>query len=68
MGSSLGPFIANAFLVQHKQNWLDRCPLKYRTLYYRSYVDNMFVFFKSSCHLKRFQSYLNSCHTTFHSL
>ena len=61
MGSPLGPSLANAFLIHHEQNWLDRCPLEYRWLYYRRYVD-IFVLFKSNNHLKRFQSYLNSCH------
>ena len=61
MGSPLGPSLANAFLIHHEQNWLDRCPLEYRSLYYRRYVD-IFVLFKSTNHLKRFQSYLNSCH------
>ena len=42
--------------------WLDSCPLEYRPSYYRRYVDDIFVLFKSSDHLKRFQSYLNSCH------
>ena len=37
-------------------------PLKYRPLYCRRYVDNIFVLFRSSDHLKRFQNYLNSCH------
>ena len=41
---------------------LDSCPLQYRRLYFRRDVDNIFVHFKSSDHLKRFQSYLNYCH------
>ena len=61
MRSPLGPSLANAFLIHHEQNWLDRCPLEYRSLYYRRYVD-IFVLFKSTNHLKRFQGYLNSCH------
>ena len=61
MGSPLGPALANAFLTHHEQNWLDNCLLVYRPLYYRWYVDDLFVLFKSSDHLKRFQSYLNSC-------
>ena len=60
MGSPLGPSLANAFLAHHEQNWLDSCPLEYRPLYYQRYVDDIFVLFKSSDHLKRFQSYLNS--------
>ena len=62
MGSPLGPTLANAFLVYHKKNWLERCPLEYRPLYYRRNVDDIFVLFNSPEHLKRFHSYLNSCH------
>ena len=62
MGFPLGPSLANAFLAHHEQNWLDNCPLEYRSSYYRWYVDDIFLPFKSSDHLKRFQSYLNSCH------
>ena len=49
-------------MAHHEQNWLDSCPLEYRPLYYGWYVDDIFILFKSSEHLKRFQSYLNSCH------
>ena len=31
-------------------------------VYYRRYNNGIFVFFKSSDHLKQFQSYLNYCH------
>ena len=61
MGSSLRLSQANAFLAHHEQNWLDSCPLVYRSSYYRGYVDDMIVLFKSPVQLKRFQSYLNSC-------
>ena len=36
--------------------------MKYRPLYYWRYVDDIFSHFKSSDHLKGFQSYLNSGH------
>ena len=62
MGSALGPWQANAFLGHHEQNWLDNCPLEDRPLYYQQYVVDIFLFFKSSYHLKRFESYLNSWH------
>ena len=73
MGSPLGPLLTNAFLAHHEQNWLDSCPLEYRPLYYGQYVDDIFVLSKSSDHLKRFRSYLNSYHSskflsTCHSL
>ena len=62
MGSPLGPTLANAFLVYHEKNWLEHCPVEYRPLYYRRYVDDIFVLFNSAEHLKRFYSYLNSRH------
>ena len=64
MGSPLGLSLANAFLTHHEQDWLHSSSLEYRPLYYRRYVDDIFVLFKSSDHLKRFQSYLNSCHVS----
>ena len=62
MSSPLGLSLANAFVTHHEQNCLDSCPLEYRPLNYRQYVDDIFVLFKSSDQLKRFQSYLNSYH------
>ena len=62
MGSPLGPILANAFLVYHEKNWLEHCPVEYRPLYYRRYVDDIFVLFNSAEHLKRFYSYLKSHH------
>ena len=61
MGYPLGPSRANAFLAHHDQNWLDSCSFEYRLSCYRPYVDDTYVLFKSSDHLKRFQSYSNSC-------
>ena len=62
MGSPLGLSLANAFLANDEKNWLDGCPLEYRPLYHRRYVDNIFVLSRSSDHLKRFRSHLNSYH------
>ena len=62
MGFSLGPTLANAFLVYHEKSCIEHCPLEYRPLYYWRYLDDIFVLFNSAEHLKRFHSYLNSCH------
>ena len=62
MGSPLGYTLANAFLVYHEKKWLEHCPLEYRPLHYRRYVDDIFVLFNSVEQLKRFHSYLNSRH------
>ena len=62
MGPPVGPTLANTFWVYHEKNWLEHCPLECRPLYYRRYVDDIFVLFNSGEHLKRFPSYLNSRH------
>ena len=62
MVSLVNPTLANAFVVYHKKNFLEHCPLEYKPLYYRRYVDDIFVLFDSLEHLKCLHSYLNSCH------
>ena len=58
----IDPTFANVFKVYHEKNWLEHCPLEYRPLYYQRYVHYIFVLFNSAERLKRFHSYLNSCH------
>ena len=60
--SPLDHTLTNAFLVYHEKKWLEHCPVEYRPLCYRRYVDDIFVLFNSAEHLKRFYSYLNSRH------
>ena len=47
-------------VIYHEKNWLEHCPLEYRPLYYRRYVDDILVLSNSAEHLKRFHRYLNS--------
>ena len=58
-GSSLGPTLANAFLVHFERNWLQNCPPDIKTYYYRRYVDDIFVLFTSPQHLEAFRNLLN---------
>ena len=60
MGSPLGPTLANAFLCFHEQIWLNECPDEFKPVYYRRYVDDIFVLFRSPDHLEKFKNYLNS--------
>ena len=62
MGSPLGPTLANAFLCFHEQIWLNECPDEFKPVYYRRYVDDIFVLFRSTVHLEKFQNYLNFKH------
>ena len=62
MGSPLGPTLANLFLCHHETNWLDCCPLQFKPVYYKRYVDDVFLLFRSKTHVKKFLNYLNSRH------
>ena len=54
MGSPLGPTLANA--------WLDNCPIYFKPVIYKRYVDNIFVLFSSKEHLQLFVDYMNKQH------
>ena len=60
MGSPLDPTLANAFLCFHQQIWLNECPDEFKPAYYRRYVDDIFVLFRSPDHLEKFKNYLIS--------
>ena len=62
MGSPLGPSLANAFLAHYEQIWLNDCPDEFKRVYYKKYVDDIFVLFRSSHHLEKFNEYLNTKH------
>ena len=64
MGSPLGPTFANVFLGLHEMTWLDNCPLQFRPVYYRRYIDDVLVLFKDKTHVKKFLRYLNSKHNS----
>ena len=67
MGSPLGPTLANAFLCFHEQIWLNECPDEFKPAYYRRYVDDIFVLFRSPDHLEKFKKYLNFKHRSIRS-
>ena len=62
MGSPLGPALANSFLSHHEKIWLDNCPLEFRPIYYRRYIDDTFIIFKEKEHSEKFFQYLNEQH------
>jgi len=62
MGSPLGPTLANAFLCFYEKKWLDQCPNEFKPVFYRRYVDDIFLLFKSQEHLIKFRDYFNKCH------
>ena len=62
MGSLLGSSLGNAFLCHYEKLWLDSCPLEFKPVLYRRYVDDIFVLFKSKDHLLSFAKYMNTRH------
>ena len=62
MGSPLGPTLANAFLAHYEPEWLSNCPSDFRPVYYRRYVDDIFVLFRQPDHLPKFLNYMNTRH------
>ena len=43
MGSPLGPSLANAFLSYHEKYWLKNSPQGFKPVFYRRYVDDIFI-------------------------
>ena len=62
MGTPLGPALANVFLYLHERKWLRKCPVAYAPIFYKGYVDDIFVLLKSENHLNNLLFYLNSKH------
>ena len=62
MGSELGPSLANAFLCHQETKWLNDCPKKFKPVFYKRYVDDIFLLFKRPEHFKSFVDYMNSKH------
>ena len=62
MGSPIGTILANIFLSHHEENWLNKCPIKFKPTFYRRYVDDIFVLFESSESADSFREYMSSKH------
>ena len=62
MGSPLGPIMANAFMCSLEEQMLDDCPLAYRPLFYRLYVDDTIALFRSREAAENFLQHINSLH------
>ena len=52
IGFPLGPPLANASLCHHETKCLNDCPEKFKPVFYKSYVDDIFVLFKRPEHAK----------------
>ena len=50
MGSPLGPIMANIFLSHHEENWLNKCPMKFKPRFCRRYL-MIFLYFLNHLNL-----------------
>ena len=58
----LGPLFADSFLSFHERIWLNNCPLDFKSTYYRRYVDDWFLLFRSPSHIPLFLDFLSHQH------
>ena len=62
MGSPLGSALANIFMRSFESKWLRDCPNDFRPVFYRCYIDDIFVLFSSLDHADKFKECLSSKH------
>ena len=62
MESPLAPTMANVFLWFYEIKWLEQCPKEFKPVFYRRYVDDIFVLFELAEHHWKFRNYFNTCH------
>ena len=62
MGSSLGSALANVFLCNFEEQFLSDCPMDYKPISYRRYVDDTLLLFSSKLHVIKFLNYINPKH------
>ena len=62
MGSPSRSSWANAYSAHYEQIWINDCPDEFKPVYYKRYVDHVFVLFRSPHHFQKFNEYFNTKH------
>ena len=60
----MGPTLANIFLCHYEEQWLKSCPVQFKPIYFKRYVDDIFCLFQNEQQVNKFEKYLNSRHTS----
>ena len=55
MVSPLGPIFANAFIRHYEKEWLGNCPIHFKPMIYKRYVDDIFGLFSFKEHPQLFE-------------
>ena len=58
----LGPTPANLFSCHFEEQWMSDCPIDYKPISYRRYVDDTILFFSSELQVNKFLNFMNSKH------
>ena len=62
MGSPLSATLANIFLCYYERTWIGECPLQFKPLYYKRFMDDTFIVFDNSEQATNFLTYMNNRH------
>ena len=62
MGQPAAPTLANIFLCETEEKWLNECPLEFKPKFYRRCMYDIFLLFKNHEHIDKFLKYLNNKH------
>ena len=62
MESPLGLALANIFICSFESKWLRDCPNDLRPMFFRCYIDEIFVLFSCPDHADKFRLYFSSKH------
>ena len=62
MESPLGSALANIFMCSFENKWFKDCPHSLKPVFYRWYVDGLFVLLSSLDQAEKFKKYLSSKH------
>ena len=62
MGSPLHPTLADVFSCHVKEQWMSDCPIDYKPISYRRYVDDVFLLFLSELWVTEYLNCTNPKH------
>ena len=66
MGNPLAPTLANVFLCELETKLLERCPIEFKPVLYKRYLDDTFCLFRNQNDSNQFLKYINEFHPNIH--